>query len=461
MIKWLSSGTSFIIQVILVVAAVLAFAYFDPFDIFVSNKLSLIDTPAHVKKIREIGELTTAEFYGEVISSYQTLVEVTKEYEIDRMKQEIREMDSSFKFRVYDLLTIDKQGEQRKQFNAILDEFGQNSYFDIYKEKLGKKMQVTFFKPLFRRLVIESGIEQLGGQTDYLQDVFNEAEKQIRKDYNKAKIKKPQLIMLGRGKVSAGYRFNKLDQRNIRVDSLRNRIVFVGMTPEILSCDINPWLVPELGIKGFEIIDYNRKADNPAILQRVKQACLDSLLAQALASDILAIAKTNAEQNLKQFFSIILDNPDIVVKIESDELDYYAKYVVSDSLIDPSQLAGLEQLVNVRCSLGQQDSSKISDLMDSLCKCKLRIGMDTYVITSFSLPVYKWLKTNMVKTATDVDRLKIAADSIKLQLQKNSDCFGKFFETALLKNNNLSVHDTLTILYSQLKEMSKSFLIKK
>lgn len=376
------------------------------------------------------------------------------------MKQDIREMDSSFKFRVYDLLSLDKQGEQRKQFNSIMDEFGQNSYFDIYKEKLGNKMQVTFFKPLFRRLVIESGIEQLGGQTDYLQDVFSEAEKQIRKDYNKAKIKKPQLIMLGRGKVSAGYRFDKLDQRNIRVDSLRSRIVFIGMTPEILSCDINPWLVPELGIKGFEIIDYNRKADNPSILQRVKQACLDSLLAQALSSDILALAKTNAEQNLKQFFSIILDNPDIVVKIESDELDYYVKYVVSDSLIDPSQLAGLEQLVNMRFSMGQQDTSKISDLMDSLCKCKLRIGIDSYVITSFSLPVYKWLKTNLSKTGTDADQLKIAGETIKSQLQKNSAWFGKLFGTALLKNNHLSHQDTLTIIYSQMKEMSKSFLNK-
>lgn len=76
--KWLSSGTSFIIQVILVVAGVLVFAYFDPFDIFVSNKLSLIDTPAHVKKIREIGELTTAEFYGRSFLPIRPLLKLPK-----------------------------------------------------------------------------------------------------------------------------------------------------------------------------------------------------------------------------------------------------------------------------------------------------------------------------------------------------------------------------------------------
>ena len=421
--KWLSSGTSFIIQVILVVAAVLVFAYFDPFDIFVSNKLTLKDTPAHVKKIRDIGELITAEFYGEVISSYQTLVEITKEDEIDRVKNEIRGMDSSFKVRVYALLTIGNQGEQRKQFNAIIDEFSQNPYFDIYREKLNKVMNVTFFKTLFRKLVIESGIESLDGDLAYLSDVFSASEKQINTEFNKARIKKPQLIMLGRGKVSAGYRFNKLGEHNIRVDSLRKRIVFIGLTPEILSCDINPWLVPELGIKGFEIVEVNRKADNPSILQRVKQACLDSLMAQALASDILAIAKTNAEQNLKQFFSIILDNPDIEVKIESDELDYYSKYVVCDSLIDPSQLTSMENLVNIHYSAGHQDSVKISKLMDSLCKCKLRIGVNSYMITPYTLPVYKWLQANMVKTATDTSQLRTATDSIKSEMRMNSDDF--------------------------------------
>jgi hypothetical protein len=184
-------------------------------------------------------------------------------------------------------------------------------------------------------------------------------------------------------------------------------------------------------------------------------------MAQALASDILAIAKTNAEQNLKQFFSIILDNPDIEVKIESDELDYYSKYVVCDSLIDPSQLASMENLVNIRCSAGQQDSVKISKLMDSLCKCRLRIGVNSYVITPFTLPVYKWLQTNMLKTATDTSQLRSATDSIKSKMRMNSNDFGKLYGTALLRNNTPPDHDTLTSLYLQLKEMSKSFLSKK
>jgi hypothetical protein len=460
MMNWLSSGTSFIIQVILVVAGVLVFAFFDPFDILVSNKLTIQDTPAHVKKIRAIGELITAEFYGEVLSSYQTLVEVTKEDEIDRMKREIREMDSSFKVRVYALLSVEKQGEQRRQFNAIMDEFSQNSYFDSYRKRLNAVMKVTFFNTLFRKLVIESGIESLGDDPVYLNDVFADAEKQIKKEYTSAKIRKPQLIMLGRGKVSAGFRFDKLDEHNIRVDSGRNRIVLIGMTAEVLSCDINPWLVPELGIKGFEIVDVNRKADNPAILQRVKQACLDSLMAQALGSDILAIAKTNAEQNLKEFFSLILNNPAIEVKIESDELDYYSKYVVCDSVIDPSQLAAMERLVNARYASGQQDSVKISELLDSLAKCQLAVGTNRYAITPFTMPIYRWLKRNMLKTATDTTQLRISVDSVRNGVQRNGDNFSKLFGAALLRKNKLPGYDTVPLLNTELKTMSMGFLRK-
>jgi hypothetical protein len=458
--KWLASGTSFIIQAILVVASVLVFAYFDPFNIFVSNKLTLKDTPVHVKKIREIGELTTAEFYGEVISSYQTLVEINRNEEIDRMHQQIREMDSSFKVRVYALLSIEKQAEQRKQFNLILDEFAQNSYFDIYKDRLGKKVNTNFFNPLFRRLVIESRIESLGDETDYLKDVYSESEKQISANYNKAKIKKPQLILLGRGKVSAGFRFDKMDLHNIRIDTTRNRIILVGLTPEILNCDINPWLIPELGIKGFEIVEVNRRADDPAILQRVKQACYDSLLAQAIASDILTIAKTNAEQNLKQFFSIILNNPDIEVKIVASDLDYYLKYVVCDTLVDPSQLIAIEQLVNADASLITEDSVKIAELMDSLSVCKLRIGMNRYPITPFSLPVFRYLRMNLVKMTPDTNQLNQAVNAVLSSIRRSKGNFDKYLSLAYQRRNITPLSDTLQLVQSLFKVMSTDYLNK-
>ena len=94
--KLFTSGVSFIIEVILVIAAILVFAYFDPFGILVSNKLTLKDTPAHITEIRSIGELVTAEYYGEVISSYQSIVYIQKEEEITQTKSKLVTLDSLF-----------------------------------------------------------------------------------------------------------------------------------------------------------------------------------------------------------------------------------------------------------------------------------------------------------------------------------------------------------------------------
>src|SRR4051812_28360718 len=67
------SSVSFLIQAILVIAAVLLFSFFDPFNIFGSKKKTLKDTPVSVTSIREIGELITAEYYGEVLGSLKEI----------------------------------------------------------------------------------------------------------------------------------------------------------------------------------------------------------------------------------------------------------------------------------------------------------------------------------------------------------------------------------------------------
>lgn len=153
---------------------------------------------------------------------------------------------------------------------------------------------------------------------NYYNEVITNETKSIEKLFNTSKIKNTQLILIGRGKVQAGFKFDSLTTRNVRVDTLRNRIILVGLKPQILSCDINPWFIPELGLKGFEIIEFNRHADNIKILREVKRNCLDSLRNKAIRSDILIKAKENAEQNLKNLFALLLNNKDIEVKIMAD-----------------------------------------------------------------------------------------------------------------------------------------------
>ncbi|MCK5277927.1 MAG: hypothetical protein KAK04_05300, partial [Cyclobacteriaceae bacterium] len=77
-----------VLQIAIVVAAVLLFSFFDPFNLLKSKKLFLENTPVNVKSIREIGQLITAEYYGEVLNSLQQsrinqVIEENETYEDD------------------------------------------------------------------------------------------------------------------------------------------------------------------------------------------------------------------------------------------------------------------------------------------------------------------------------------------------------------------------------------------
>ncbi len=434
--KSITSGLSFIIQAILVVAGVLLFAWFDPFGILVSTKLKLKDTPAHIREIRSIGELITAEYYGEVISSYQSIMYIQKEEEITRTKSKLLIMDSMFVNRLSELSAIDDKKERKDRFESALGEFKQNDNFDDYLHAVKKKLGITFLNSLFRQLLDPGNIGILVKSKDYLKQLQSDQEQEITKVYSKRAVRKPQLILLGRGKVQAGFRFDRLDSRNIIVDTMRNRIVIFGIHPEILSCDINPWLIPELGIKGFEIVAVNGKADNPAILYKVKKACLDSLRANALASDILNIARTNAEQNLQTFFALLLDEPRVEVRIESDLLSYYQKYLRSDTVINPSELENITRAITGYLAAPKNkttsgyDSLRAFALLDTLKRCRLATGSHISGMTPFSLPIYQRLVNHRIN-GKNRDSILTALRAWKDSVQRDSSVYSRwFYQTA-------------------------------
>lgn len=403
--KWLSSGTTLIIQIILVAAGVLVFAYFDPFGIFVSNKLRLADTPSHVQQIRAIGELITAEYYGEVISSYQDVLASDSVEEIKVTNDRIEKLNQEFidSLGAISQISDDRADkEKKKRFNKALDYFKQRDFFDAFYDKAKSVIGIKIWEREFVNFLDSKNIQTLSnGSKSIIAELKKTFKDDIKRDFKKKFVKRSQLLLIGRGKVQAGFRFNKLDNRNVWVDEAHNRIVIYGMTPEILSWDINPWFIPEMGIKGYEILDYTKKADNPAILNSVKKACKDSLLAHAKAGKILELAKHNAEENLKEFFSLILDNPKIEVKIVSNNWDFYMRYMITDSVLNYSELTDLYATILDSCfnsSLIRKStlsySLKAFELIDSLKHCRLVIGDSIYYkINPFTIPIYRLLKS--------------------------------------------------------------------
>jgi len=74
----IGKGAGLVLQIALVVAAVLVFSYFDPFGFLSPKKKTLKNTPIQVRSIKEIGQLITAEYYGEVIASLGEVVNVKR-----------------------------------------------------------------------------------------------------------------------------------------------------------------------------------------------------------------------------------------------------------------------------------------------------------------------------------------------------------------------------------------------
>ena len=242
---------------------------------------------------------------------------------------------------------------------------------DKEKRHLGLfNRQKTLFEKLSTYDISEESVKRISEVMKA--DAIKDAEKKIDKRIDKRK----QLILLARGKVQAGFKFNKLDNRNVRVDTMHHRIVIVGFNPEILSCTINPWFIPELGIKGFEIIDMSGHSDEVKIFNKVKASCKDSLEMKAIQSNILEKATKNAEKNLQAFFSLILNLKDIKVNIVANELDYYASSLFDKENVTLNEFTFLDTLLG-GYYLRNEDTLRIDKMFDTLATKNLIVKTDT------------------------------------------------------------------------------------
>ncbi len=341
----------FLFQAILVVAAVLLFAFFDPFGIFIQTKRTLKDTPVDVESIREIGQLITAEYYGEVISSYaheiqedqDTTLEIFRanSYELlERYVMEINRLHDQLEEGEFKKSKIEEKARQAlsanefqtAEFKRLLYYIDQNQDYslkDVEKELSDSKTQ-----RLIRDAVI-SGYDgkPIANTEKYLNQYITINTKVLEKE-NVKKLKRKNLVLLGRGWVKAGFDFGEFSERNFKYDASRKSIYFIGFQPQILSATINPWFIPERGVEGFEFLIVERKARRDyKEVQIVKQRCLDELIRKAHEREILKLAIENARENLKEFFSLILGEEIKHVELYANELAYtYAEIVKNDTI---------------------------------------------------------------------------------------------------------------------------------
>ncbi|MEZ5103246.1 MAG: DUF4230 domain-containing protein [Draconibacterium sp.] len=436
-------ATSLILQIIVVVAAVLVFSWFDPLNILAPTKLKLKDTPIQVESIKEIGQLITAEYYGEVISSLKEVVGEQQFTEMQEFNYIVDDFHSEFKTTIADFVEEEKEINNNK--DKIYEEFVKfspeltsdplyNSYLYYINEKiknrnykrneLNKELSLNEKKTLIKKLYLNRGNwrDKLNEtETDEFKNTKTEViQRKAKKEYRNSR-----LVLIGRGWVKAGFDFGTFNERNFKYDENRKQVHFIGLKPQIISATINPWFIPEEGVEGFEFLIAERGARlKPEYTKMVKQRCLDKLQQQAMEKQILKRSQDNAETFLKSFFSLLMDDEIKGVHFHNDYLDYTLDVILADSVIRNEELLTIDSslVYYYKTSKDKNRREKIAEIIDSLSTKKISIYGESVHFNSMSSTLFGIVRDRMI------DSTDIVLMNTKKELQKlDTIWFSKIF----------------------------------
>ncbi|MEZ5195994.1 MAG: hypothetical protein R2764_06230 [Bacteroidales bacterium] len=428
----IGKGASLILQIVFVVVLVLVFAWYDPFDIFMPTKLKLKNTPIQVQSIREIGELITAEYYGEVVASLEEVIGEKQFVDQQKFNYIVEDIHSDFK----DAMTFlrDEVNTGNKQdiydyFTKENQDLAGNPIFNNYLYFINEKLKNRNYKEREFDKQLSEGqqkrlIKKIYKNTDRFYDDlltiqttdFTTIKQEIIEKTTKKEFKRSRLVLVGRGWVKAGFRFGEFSDRNFRYDAERNRIHFIGMQPEIISATINPWFIPEEGVEGFEFLMAEKGARlKPEYTKMVKTRCLEKLNMQAMDKNILQLAQKNAEEHMKAFFSLLLDNEIEGVYFHADMLSYTFDVLMADSVIRN------EEIFTIDSTLCEFDRTyKFSDKFEKMGAFILGIdslGVKDFYGESFSLNSKSSLLFSIIQDRR-IDSLDIVRMNNRTNLQR-------------------------------------------
>jgi hypothetical protein len=376
MIGFLFKNWKLFLDIILVVGGILAFTFFDPLGIFNNTKLQ--STANMVSGVKDIGQLVTAEYYGEVISSWKEFKltefpEDTISYKAEQLYTELKIATSEvdIKFRNFYKKEFgddykDKYGKEfyykflaflaKEQIGLNVDKVFDEKDSDLkrnYEKKIIEFMyddSKNFYKSLEKKykkqadsLVDNDFANYLSEVPGFVNDFYDYYGFLTKKHIESGSNKRKEIVFIGRGWVKAGFDFGKLNEGNFMYDESNKSVHFFGIKPEVLDTDINPWFIPERKVKGFELVDYSGKVSFEDA-KAVKKQCKEKLLDQANRADIIKKALENGEEALKNFFALILDEPDIKVKFHTHPFDLHYAMIMADTLIDINEALFIQSL---------------------------------------------------------------------------------------------------------------------
>ncbi|HSJ69332.1 MAG TPA: DUF4230 domain-containing protein, partial [Anditalea sp.] len=388
MIGWLLKNLKFLLDIVLVLAIVILVYIWNPMGIF-GGEVKLKDTANIVAEVNQIGQLVTAEYYGEVVASIdEARLNEIEEDNISNnaiiLYKDIYSVLSNLKA-FQDLPNSEKDEEYKKMspvsgwrriirydvnsrnindklnYHGFMDDIITDPLYDdmleyIYRIKSRRPRNSRWQpNPRHREEALFMIYDELPSPNETLdvEDFMRFYYQNKTAELTKSEARK-KLAMVGRGWVKAGFDFTELKESSLFINENLKEVHIIGLTPQILNVDINPWFIPEKGIPGFEILDDNGKVDFKDA-KLVKEYCIEKLLAFAHRADILQKAENQASETLKSLFTLITGKEIKKVVFHTDRLIQIVSRIEKEKTVSQFDVVLLDSLL-------QQEF----DLIDSL-----------------------------------------------------------------------------------------------
>ncbi len=299
-------------------------------NIFKKKHLLIDDTPVVVKEIRELGELTTSEFYGEVYADlnevYDDLIAAKKdsilldpamyyhqfsglkEYMENSGDQWAKKLEYKNESERYEGLLnehLKKLDEFRINEKQLKDEIAKNENDKKEKRKLENRLND-----------LRKNLEKDKSDLEDAQKRF----KRIETNYREQRLsfwetkKRRNLVYIGRGWVKAGINLKDISENDIIMDEDDSSSIQILISdPIVLDADINPWFIytDEKKVKGFEvflektgsILSEDNFTDKE--VAELKKKCKEKLRSDAIEKGLLRNARSSAIHTLENFFHLV------------------------------------------------------------------------------------------------------------------------------------------------------------
>lgn len=454
LIKLIKKHWGLLIDILLVIGVILVFTFWDPFGLFTKTKIRA--TANMVSSIKDIGQLVTAEYYGEVLSSLKEFK--LTEFSKDSISPIARNLYVDLKFEYSSkgltknlikksMLKKDYGADFYYKFIAFLGTqySGGNDFEDYYKVKKGelkKGVETDVLRQLRHEIRMkEKNLKKEYGDDspeyteelnfyieeipDEINDFYKFSQEILKKDLFIGSNRNKSIVFIGRGWVKAGFDFGTISDQNLLYDEKRKVIHLHGIHPSILDTDINPWFIPERKVKGFELVDYSGKVTFEDA-KVVKNLCKQKLLSQALLADILLRAQVNGKEALTNFFSLLLSEPNLKVQFHTQPYNSYFNIITADTLISFREAIFLDSLVKkelLRISFLEEpmDTIQIMQLEFFIKQLKsLPFHNQNYPFSYYSILAARILKDTFHISNSDLDELLTTRNQLSIDKYDNT-----------------------------------------